>query len=100
MFSTSNDILNLVLAVCIVFLTFFLCWAIYYFVASVQRIHRLIKRVETGVAKVEEVIETAREKLKNSSAYFMILGEIAKKAMEFVQEKRAKSKDRKASKKK
>jgi len=88
MFSTSIDILNLVLAICIAVLTFFLCWAIYYFVASVQRINRITKRIEAGVAKAEEVVNIAKDKLKNSSAYFMVLGEIAKKAMEFVQEKR------------
>lgn len=88
MFSTSADILNLVLAVCLVILTFFLCWAIYYFAASVQKVHRVLKRVEMGIAKAEEVVNLAKEKLKNSSAYFMILGEIAKKAMEFVQEKK------------
>ena len=87
MFSTSIDILNLVLAICIAFLSFFLCWAIYYFVVSAQMIHRLIKRIESGVTKVEGVIEIAQDKLRNSSAYFMILGEIAKKAMEFVKEK-------------
>lgn len=97
MFSTSIDILNLVLAVCIVFLSFFVCWAIYYFVVSAQMIHHLVKRIELGVTKVEGVIETAQDKLRNSSAYFMILGEIAKKAMEFVQEKRA---EKKTSKKK
>ena len=87
MFSSSIDILNLVLAICIMFLSFFLCWAIYYFVVSAQMIHHLIKRIELGVTKVEGVIETAQDKLRNSSAYFMILGEIAKKAMEFVKEK-------------
>lgn len=92
MFSTSIDVLNLVLAVCIAFLSFFLCWAIYYFVVSAQMIHRLIKRVELGVTKVEGVIETAQDKLRNSSAYFMILAEIAKKAMEFVKEKREEKK--------
>ncbi|MHB8904009.1 MAG: hypothetical protein ACYC40_02815 [Patescibacteria group bacterium] len=98
MFSTSIDILNLVLAVCIVFLSFFLCWAIYYFVVSAQMIHRLVKRIELGVTKVEGVIETAQDKLRNSSAYFMILAEIAKKAMEFVQEKRAEKKTGKKKK--
>lgn len=88
MFSTSIDILNLVLSVSIFFLSFFLCWAIYYFIVSVQKIHNLIKRVENGMTKVEEVVEIAQDKLKNSSAYFMILGEIAKKAMDFVKEKR------------
>ncbi|MFA6194933.1 MAG: hypothetical protein WC719_04365 [Patescibacteria group bacterium] len=90
MFSTSSDVLNLVLSVCLVSLTFFLCWAIYYFIASAQRIYRLIKRVEAGVAKAEEVIDIAKDKLKNSATYFMILGEMAKRAMEFVQEKREK----------
>lgn len=100
MFSTSIDILNLVLAVSIFFLSFFLCWAIYYFIVSVQMIHKLVKRIETGVSKVEEVVEIAQNKLKNSSAYFMILAEIAKKAMEFVQEKKAKMKSATFKKKK
>jgi hypothetical protein len=52
------------------------------------------------VTKAEEVINIAKSKLKNSSAYFMILGEIAKKAMEFVQEKRTANKDRAAKNKK
>lgn len=92
MLTTSLDVLNLVLAVCIAALTFFLCWAIYYFVASVQKLHALIKRVEVGVAKAEEIISLAREKLKNSSAYFMILAEIAKKAMEFVKDRKTETK--------
>lgn len=100
MFSTSIDILNLVLAICVAVLTFFLCWAIYYFVASVQRINRITKRIEAGVIKAEEVVNMAKDKLKNSSAYFMVLGEIAKKAMEYVQEKRTNSKDTKETKKK
>jgi hypothetical protein len=94
MFYTSIDILNLVLALCVFVLTFFLCWAIYYFVVSIQRVNRITKRIEEGVAKAEEVVSIAKDKLKNSSAYFMILGEIAKKAMEFVQEKRNHNKER------
>ncbi len=90
MLSTSGDILNIVLAVSVAILTFFLCWAIYYFVASMQKIYRLIKRIEAGVTKAEELLDIAKGKLKNSAAYFMILGEVAKKAMEFVKDKRDK----------
>jgi len=100
MIFNSLDILNLVLSICIFVLTFFLCWAIYFFVESVQRANRITKRIELGVDKIEEVVGIAREKLKNSSAYFMILSEIAKKAMEFVQEKKEASKEAKKSKKK
>jgi len=98
MFSTSADVLNLVLSLCIFVLTFFLCLAIYYFIASVHKIHKVIKRVEIGVTKAEELVGIAKDKLKNSAAYFMILGEIAKKAMEFVREKQA-TKDKKKNSK-
>ena len=88
MFSTSIDVLNLVLTVCILFLTFFLCWAIYYFISLACTIKRITKKVEMGVNKAEEVVDMARQKLSNSSVYFSIIGELAKKAMEFAKEKK------------
>lgn len=87
MFSTSGDILNLVLAICIALLTFFLCWAIYYFIAGVQRINRITKKVEEGLIKIDEVVTLVKEKIKTGSAYFMLFTEIAKQAIEFVKNK-------------
>jgi len=87
MFSTSADILNLTLATCIVVLTFFLSWAIYYLVSSIQKVRRIIKRVEAGVSQAEEIISLVREKLKSGSAYIMVLAEIAKQAIEFAKKK-------------
>jgi hypothetical protein len=98
MLSTSSDILNLALSVCVVILTGFLCFALYYFASSMRKIHLVVKKIEQGVAKAEELVESARAKFKNSSAYFTILGELAKRALEFVQDKRAARKS--ASKKK
>ncbi len=88
MFTTSADILNIILSVCLIALTFFLCWAIYYFVASLARVHRLLKTVETGMVKAEEVIDMIKDKLKNSATYLMIFAEVAKRAMEYVQERK------------
>lgn len=99
MFSTSLDVLYLILSICLAVLTFFICWAIYYFVMSVHKLYKLTQRIEAGVAKAEEILDVARDKLKNSGAYFMVLGEIAKKAMEFVEKKKEK-KERKAENKK
>jgi len=93
MLTSSHDILNLILALCFLVISFFLCWGLYYLVIGAKRIYKLTKRIENGVSQAEEVIEIARDKLKNSSAYFMILGEIAKKALEFVND----SKKRKRS---
>lgn len=88
MFETSSDILNLVLSVCIIALTFFLCWGIYYFVVAVQKWYRITKRVEQGVEEIEEIISTVKEKLHGSAAYLLTLGDVAKKIFEFVREKK------------
>lgn len=94
MFETSSDVLNLVLAVCIVALTFFLCWGIYYFVVAVQKWYRITKRVEKGVEEVEEIIGTVKEKLHGSAAYLLTLGDVAKKVFDFVKDKRDQMKPR------
>ncbi len=90
MFSTSGDILNWVLLICAIALTFFLCWGIYYFVVATHKFYRVIKRVEKGVTKAEEILDLAKDKIKTSATYMTVFGEIAKQAVNFVQEKKAK----------
>lgn len=99
MFETSNDVLNLVLAVCIIALTFFLCWGIYYFVAAVQKWYRITKKVEQGVDEVEEIIATVKEKLHGSAAYLLTLGDVAKRVFDYVKERRGDFKKSKTTKK-
>lgn len=100
MFSTSLDVLNLILAICIFCLTFFLCWAIYYFISLAFTLRRITKKIEMGVNKAEEVVDMARQKLSNSSMYFSVIGEIAKKAMEFVKDKKETRKEKTTKSKK
>lgn len=88
MFETSGDVLNLVLSVCIVALTFFLCWGIYYFLVAVQKWYRITKKIEHSVDEVEDIIETVKDKLHGSAAYLLTLGDVAKKIFEFVRDKR------------
>ena len=95
MFETSSDVLNLVLSVCIIALTFFLCWGIYYFVVAVQKWYRITKKVETGVDEVEQIIFTVKEKLHGGAAYLLTLGDVAKKVFEFVKDKREEYKEKK-----
>lgn len=88
MFETSRDILNWVLALSAASLAFFLCWSLYYLIASAQRIFRLIKQVERGVSKAEDLIDLVRNKVSGSAAYLSVLGELLKRGVEFAQAKR------------
>lgn len=88
MFATSHDILNWVLAASSGVLVFFLCWALYYFIVSAQRIYRLIKQVETGVTKAENLMDLIKEKISSSASYLAIFGELLKRGMEFAKDRR------------
>jgi len=93
MFETSRDILNWVLAASSGVLVFFLCWALYYFIASAQRIYRLIKQVETGVTKAENLMDLIKEKISSSASYLAIFGELLKRGMEFAKDRKQKNED-------
>ncbi|MFA7377386.1 MAG: hypothetical protein WCZ15_01080 [Patescibacteria group bacterium] len=102
MFSTSGDILNLVLAVCITVLTVFLVMALYYVVSGVRKAFRLIDRIESGVSKAEELLTLVRDKVKSSSAYVMLFTEAAKQVIKIAKDNewlyRTKKKEKKQKK--
>ena len=93
MFETSSDILNLVLSICIIALTFFLCWGIYYFVVAVQKWYRITKKVEKGVDDAQEIIFNVKEKLHGSVANLITLGDVAKRVFDYVKDKREEKKE-------
>lgn len=114
MLETSKDILNISIAVAVVILVIFLCWAIYYLIINLKRINRVSKQIEKGVVKVEDLVDLLRHKIKQSSSYIFVLGRLAEKAIEhFInrkpkdsqekreekEEKRSKEKRNKRSKK-
>lgn len=84
MFSTSGDVLNLVLSVCVFLLTTFLCVALYYLISSLKKTHRVIRMIELIVNKADDVINLTKDKIKNSGTYFMLFGELIKKLMDYV----------------
>lgn len=82
MFSTSGDILNVVIAVCIIVLTIFISLALYYLISTVSKAHKVINSIEKGVTKTQELIELVNSKIKNSSTYLVLFGELIKKGFD------------------
>jgi uncharacterized protein YoxC len=84
MFETSGDILNLVIAICILAFTFFLVWTIYYFLSSLKKIHKIVDEIEKGVKSVIEGVESIKDKVKKSSSYMYLAGEAAKSIIDLI----------------
>ncbi len=97
MFNTSGDILNLVLALSVAVLTAFIVVALYYFIASIKKIHNVASGVERGLEKTEEVIDIVKSKINSSTSHLLIVSEFAKQAMKFFTDNK-KKKSKKESK--
>lgn len=93
MFSTSLDILYFVLSVCALFLTIFLCVALYEFIVSMTKINRLAGAIEKIVVKGGELISFVEEKVHHSSALFFGAAEIIKNIFSTFAGKKEKKKE-------
>ncbi len=63
MFDTSKDILYIVLAFCSVWLTIFLCWALYYFAMTMKHANEVITEIRDKVHAIVKAVDYIREKM-------------------------------------
>jgi hypothetical protein len=87
---TSHDILNLVIAFCLLWLTVFFAWMIYYFAMIAKQIYQMTKEMRLRIQKIDEAAKAFKEKLDHSSAYFVLIGEGIKKLVDMLREKNEK----------
>jgi hypothetical protein len=100
MLENSKDLLNIVSAISIATLVFFICWALYYVIASARRTFKLVKRIEQGVEKAESLIDLIKDKVSSSATYLNILSNLVKKGMDFTEKRSEKKREGSEKKKK
>ncbi len=83
MFNTSKDLLYLVIAFCILWLTVFMCWLLYYFISIIGSVRRLVKSAEDKVNKIGEVIETLKDKINHSATHLALIVEGVSKLVDY-----------------
>lgn len=88
MFDTSKDILYLVLAFCILWLTIFMCWLLYYFISIVGGVRKIVKSLADKIEKIDRLIETLKDKIEHSTSYLMIIMESVSKLMDYFKNKK------------
>lgn len=92
MIGTSKDLLYVVLAFSVLWLTIFLSWMLYYVIMMLRQMNQTIKHFREKMEKVCEAVEKIREKFDHSSAYLGVIGKAVEKMVEFVGEKNEKKK--------
>ena len=75
MLETSKDLLFVVLAFCILWLTIFICWMIYYLAMLLKQVYDVAKGIRNKVEKLEDFVDLLKSKLGKSFLHFPIIAE-------------------------
>ena len=97
MFETSTDILNIVKAVSIFGLAFFISLASFYFAMILRQIFKVTKEVKGFFDKVDEILKILKDKIEHSSSHLILISEGIKKIVEIASNVSEKRKEKKVS---
>ncbi|MDD5291085.1 MAG: hypothetical protein PHZ04_03125 [Patescibacteria group bacterium] len=91
----SKDLLYVVLAFCILWLTIFLAWFIYYLVMIMRQAYRIVKETREKINKVDEILKSLKEKIEHSASYLVLISDGVKKLVEVIKERSEERKEKK-----
>lgn len=73
MIQSSLDLFYIVLAFCILWLTIFLVWGLYYLIMILRDARHFVKIIREKVDLVEETFKFAKEKLQEGTTYLTLI---------------------------
>lgn len=94
--STSQDILFIVLAFCILWLTAFIAWFLYYAIMTVKQGYEAVHKIKEKVDAIDEIINLLKDKITNTASYVGLIVTGVKKVIDLL----SKNKEEKNSKRK
>lgn len=80
----SGDLLNIIIAISILLLTFFICWVLFYVAMSLYNVFKITKETREGLKKAHEVLDFLKKRLKSTLSYVYLLEEIGQKMIELI----------------
>lgn len=63
MFVTSRDLLNLVIAICAIWLTVFVCWSLYYTAMILKKVNDTLERITMTLTLMDQFFASAKAKV-------------------------------------
>ncbi|OGF26226.1 hypothetical protein A2303_03440 [Candidatus Falkowbacteria bacterium RIFOXYB2_FULL_47_14] len=86
MLETSKDFLYIAIGAAVLGLAGFTCWAIYYFAMILRQAFKIVKEMRDRLTKIDELMQTLKEKIEHSTSYLLLIGEGVKKLVEIIRE--------------
>lgn len=98
MLETSKDLLNIVIALAVLWLTVFLCWMIYYMAMILKRVNEVMEKVTGTLDAITGFFTKAKDKISSIGTTLATAMELGKKVVEIVKEKQEKKRTAKRTK--
>ncbi|MBT4277401.1 hypothetical protein HOD96_01500 [Candidatus Falkowbacteria bacterium] len=98
MLETSKDVLYIILAFCVLWLTIFLSWLMFYIIKIFRNTNKIINQATETISKVDRFVDAFKGKLESSTSNLMLLADLARQGMEFVGKKRGGKRNTKGKK--
>jgi len=89
MLENSRDFLNIAIAVSVAGFAIFACLALYYFARILEQSFKVVKEMRDRLSKIDELVQTLKEKIEHSTSYLLLIGEGVKKLVEVIKERTA-----------
>ena len=90
MLTTSTDLLLVVIAFCILWLTIFICWSMYYVVVMLKNFSKMTVSVREKLELVDKILKLVHEKLETGSNHMALITDSVIKMAGFFMDKQAK----------
>ena len=88
---SSKDLLFVVLAFAVLWITIFVSWLLYYIISITRDAEALVRQVRSAVERVEEVAQSAHDKMERSAASFTLVAQALKELIAWgIQERTSK----------
>lgn len=88
MIESSKDLLYVVLAFSVLWLTIFLLWVLYYVIMMLRQMNQVIKNFRETAEKISHAVEKIKEKFECTSAYLGLIVKAVEKMVNVVTERK------------
>ena len=92
MLETSKDLLYVAIAFCVLWLTIFMCWMIYYFAMILKKVNHVMETFTKTLDAVRSFFEKAKEKISSAGTAIATAVELGKRVADYVEDKKEKKK--------
>lgn len=93
--TSSQDLLYAAIAISVLILAILTGWAIFYLAMILRQSFQIVKETRGRLHKVDEILNSLKEKIEHSASYLFLIGEGIKKLLEIMKGRGEKKKKNK-----